>query len=62
MKGLSLKPEDLSKDRQAIRDNLEKVRNYQGIAGVVHYGPGDHDAYTHPTIIEVRGGEWRVVK
>jgi branched-chain amino acid transport system substrate-binding protein len=60
-KGLSLKPEDLSKDRQTIRDNLEKVQNYQGMAGVVHYGPGDHDAYTHPTILEVKGGEWQVV-
>jgi branched-chain amino acid transport system substrate-binding protein len=62
MKGLSLKPEDLSRDRQAIRDNLEKVRDYQGIAGIITYGPGDHDGYAHPRIIEVKGGEWRLVK
>jgi branched-chain amino acid transport system substrate-binding protein len=62
MKGLSLKPEDLAKDRQAIRDNLQKIQNYRGMAGIVSYGPEDYDGYSHPTILEVKGGEWRVVK
>jgi hypothetical protein len=32
------------------------------MAGIVSYGPEDYDGYSHPTILEVKGGEWRVVK
>ncbi len=48
----------------AIRDQLEKIRNFAGIGGVFSYSPADHaglnkDAFV---LVEVRNRDWTLVK
>nr|WP_298432659.1 ABC transporter substrate-binding protein [Geobacter sp.] len=48
----------------AIRDQLEKIRNFAGIGGVFSYSPADHaglnkDAFV---LVEVRNRDWALVK
>jgi branched-chain amino acid transport system substrate-binding protein len=48
----------------AIRDQLEKTRNFAGIGGVFNYSPTDHsglgkDAFV---LVQVKGKDWKLVR
>ncbi|MDN5343983.1 MAG: branched-chain amino acid transport system substrate-binding protein, partial [Clostridia bacterium] len=62
IKNGQLDSKDLAADRQKIRDELLKVNNYQGVSAPITYGPNDHDGYQELMLIEVKNGEWQVIK
>jgi branched-chain amino acid transport system substrate-binding protein len=53
-----------STDKARVRDALEGLRGYMGTAGVVNMSPGDHMGLdlTAFRMLEVRNGDWRLVK
>jgi len=48
----------------AIRDQLEKTRNFTGIGGVFNFSPQDHAGLTKDAfvLVEVKKGKWSLVK
>ena len=47
----------------AIRDNLEKIRNFPGISGVFGFSPEDHNGLDASALVMVaiEGGEFRLL-
>jgi branched-chain amino acid transport system substrate-binding protein len=48
----------------AIRDQLEKTRNFYGISGIFNYSKTDHAGLTKEAfvMIEIKNKEWLIVK
>jgi branched-chain amino acid transport system substrate-binding protein len=48
----------------AIRDQLEKTRNFAGIGGIFNFSPTDHSGLTKDAfvLVEVKGRDWVLVK
>lgn len=59
---LKLNKKSLSSDRLQIRDALTKINNYDGVVGLLSYGPNDRDAYEKTLVVEVKNNKWTVVK
>ncbi|MGE5604516.1 MAG: ABC transporter substrate-binding protein [Bacteroidota bacterium] len=59
---LKLTDKALQSDRQLVRDAITKINNYDGVVGLLSYGPQDRDAYEKTLIVEVKNGKWTVVK
>ena len=59
---LTLTDKALQSDRQLIRDAITKINKYDGVVGLLSYGPQDRDAYDKTLIVEVKNGKWTVVK
>lgn len=59
---LELTDKALQSDRQIVRDAITKINNYEGVVGLLSYGPQDRDAYDKTLIVEVKNGKWTVVK
>ncbi|HWQ40774.1 MAG TPA: ABC transporter substrate-binding protein [Desulfosporosinus sp.] len=53
---------DLAADRQKIKDELNKVSNYQGVTSPISYSANDHDGYEDLYLVEVKNGKWEVIK
>jgi branched-chain amino acid transport system substrate-binding protein len=53
-----------STDKAKVRDALEQIRGYMGTAGVVNMSAQDHMGLdlTAFRMLEVRKGDWTVVK
>jgi branched-chain amino acid transport system substrate-binding protein len=66
--GLMLAVEAMKKaggtDKAKVRDALEGIRGYMGTAGVVNMSPSDHMGLdlTAFRMLEVKGGNWTLVK
>lgn len=59
---LGLTAKTLSADRLKIRDALTKIDSFDGVVGLLSYGPNDRDAYDKTLVVEVKNGKWTVVK
>jgi branched-chain amino acid transport system substrate-binding protein len=48
----------------AIRDELEKTRNFSGIGGIFNFSPSDHAGLTKDAfvLVEVKNKRWALVK
>ncbi len=48
----------------AIRDQLEKTKNFSGIGGIFHFSPKDHAGLTKDAfvLVEVKRNNWSLVK
>jgi branched-chain amino acid transport system substrate-binding protein len=48
----------------AIRDQLEKTKNFAGIGGTFTYSPQDHAGLTSDAfvLVQVKQGEWKLIK
>ena len=48
----------------AIRDQLEKIRNFSGVSGIFNFSGGDHAGLTKDAfvMIEIKNGDWVMVK
>ena len=57
-------PDDLPTFRAAIRDELEKIRNFIGITGIFDMSPGDHNGLDRRALVmvEIVNGEWQLIK
>ncbi len=50
---------------QSIRDNLEKLKNFVGIDGVVNMSPTDHlglDTKSGMVLLDIKNGDWALAK
>jgi branched-chain amino acid transport system substrate-binding protein len=50
---------------QSIRDNLEKLKNFVGIDGVVNMSPTDHlglDTQSGMVLLNIKDGDWTLAK
>jgi len=61
-RNLSFDPRKIAEDRQAIRDYLEQVSNYKGLTANITYTPEDHTAYRDVNIVQVKDGQWKVIR
>jgi len=52
-----------SAEPKAIRDNLEKIKDFVGIGGIFSFSPTDHNGLdaTAFVMIEVAGGDWKIM-
>jgi branched-chain amino acid transport system substrate-binding protein len=57
-------PDDLASFRAAIRDELEKIKDFVGISGIFTMSPEDHNGLDKRavTIYEVVNGQWQLAK
>jgi branched-chain amino acid transport system substrate-binding protein len=57
-------PDDLVNFRAAIRDELEKMKEFVGISGVFSMSPDDHNGLDKRavTVYEVVNGQWHLAK
>jgi branched-chain amino acid transport system substrate-binding protein len=57
-------PDDLVNSRAAIRDELEKMKEFVGISGVFSMSPDDHNGLDKRavTVYEVVNGQWHLAK
>lgn len=57
-------PDNLPAFRAAIRDELEKVREFTGISGIFNLNAQDHNGLDRRalTMYEIAGGEWKLAK
>ena len=54
-----------STKRTKIRDGLEKLKNFQGVDGIVNLSKKDHlglDTKTGMILLEIKNGDWTIVK
>ncbi|GAB7082190.1 ABC transporter substrate-binding protein [Megalodesulfovibrio paquesii] len=53
-----------SVEPQALRDNIEKLQNIVGTAGVFSFSPQDHNGLTLDafTMVKIEGGAWKLVE
>jgi branched-chain amino acid transport system substrate-binding protein len=53
-----------SADRKKVRDAIEKIRNYIGIAGVYNFSPTDHSGLgiENLTNYTIKNGKWQLLK
>ena len=54
-----------SEDPKMIRDQLEKIKDFAGVDGVVNMSATDHlglDTESGMTLIEIKDGDWTIVK
>jgi branched-chain amino acid transport system substrate-binding protein len=57
-------PDDLATFRAAIRDELEKIKEFVGISGVFSMSPEDHNGLDKRavTLYEIVNGQWQLAK
>lgn len=52
----------LEQDRALLRDSLASIKDFQGVAGIISYGPNptppDRDGIKKSLLVEVKGGKW----
>jgi len=58
------KPEDLSKIRAQLRNNIEMLKGIVGQNGVFNYSPANHNGLSYGCYVPVavRNGKWRLVR
>lgn len=51
-------------DRAAIRDQLEKTQNFNGISGVFNMTAEDHNGLKEDSmvLVQIQGGQWKLLK
>ncbi len=51
-------------DRSKLRDEIEKTKNFAGIAGVFNFSPKDHDGLTGDAcaMLKIKAGKWILLK
>ena len=56
-------PDDLPAFRQAVRDEIERARNFVGITGVFNFSPADHNGLDRSAMVmlEIVGGRWKLI-
>jgi branched-chain amino acid transport system substrate-binding protein len=57
-------PDDLAGFRAAIRDELEKIKEFVGIGGIFSMSPEDHNGLDKRaiTVYEIVNGQWQLAK
>ncbi|HEX6989357.1 MAG TPA: ABC transporter substrate-binding protein [Bacillota bacterium] len=57
-------PADLPAFRTALRDELERTREFVGISGIFNYSADDHHGLDHraATMITIQNGDWQIVR
>jgi branched-chain amino acid transport system substrate-binding protein len=57
-------PDDLPAFRAAIRDEVEKTKEFVGISGVFNMSPEDHNGLDKRavTLYEIVNGQWQLAK
>jgi len=57
-------PDDLPTFRTAIRDELEKIKDFVGISGIFNMSPTDHNGLDKRavTMYEIVNGQWQLAK
>ncbi len=51
-------------DRSKLRDEIEKTKNFAGIAGIFNFSPEDHDGLTSDAcaMLKIKAGKWILLK
>ncbi len=62
--GTRTNPDDLPSFRAAIRDELEKTKEFVGIGGIFNMSPNDHNGLDMRavTVYEIVNGQWQLAK
>jgi branched-chain amino acid transport system substrate-binding protein len=60
-RGVTNRPAELARDRERIRDCLDGLENYPGIAGPITFNE-DGDAVLQPVVLQARGQRWTSLK
>jgi branched-chain amino acid transport system substrate-binding protein len=62
--GARTNPDDLENFRAAIRDELEKIKEFIGISGVFNMSPRDHNGLDNRAVAmyEIVNGQWQLAK
>ncbi|HWT78858.1 MAG TPA: branched-chain amino acid ABC transporter substrate-binding protein, partial [Candidatus Methylomirabilis sp.] len=57
-------PDDMASFRAAIRDELEKTKEFIGIGGIFNLSPNDHNGLDKRaiTMYEIVNGQWQLAK
>jgi branched-chain amino acid transport system substrate-binding protein len=57
-------PDNLASFRAAIRDELEKTKEFVGIGGIFTMSPGDHNGLDKraATMYEIANGRWQLAR